>query len=266
MPIPLPTNIFVEARKKVYENLTNSSASHNAASLKPSKGSNWDHIVWSSIDSAQEFIYTLLEVYHAPSATLLSSSAFNQGGSMVFDKDDEITMRFVTAAANLRMYVFGIPTESFYQLKGIAGNIIPAIATTNAIISGVQVLSAIKYITSEKNIEKLEDLKMICPDTYCVRYPSASGRYLQPVLPDNPNPGCYVCARNEQTIEIDTKVTTLQEFLNTVIKGHYGFNEPTVSLGSNTLYEEGEGADEDLQENLTKLLAECPGKFSYAIN
>jgi hypothetical protein len=29
-------------------------------------------------------------------------------GSLVFDKDDDMTLKFVTAAANLRMFGFGI--------------------------------------------------------------------------------------------------------------------------------------------------------------
>jgi hypothetical protein len=37
-----------------------------------------------------------------------------------------------------------------------------------------------------------------------------------------------------------------------------GFNEPTVLLGSSFLYEEGDGADEDLRENLPLALAQCP--------
>ena len=65
---------------------------------------------------------------------------------LIFDKDDALAMAFVTAAANLRAYVFQIPMESLYNCKGIAGNIIPAIATTNAIVAGLQVLEAFKSI------------------------------------------------------------------------------------------------------------------------
>ena len=48
-------------------------------------------------------------------------------------------MLFVTAAANLRAATFSIPTGSYYDTKGIAGNIIPAISSTNAIVAGLQV-------------------------------------------------------------------------------------------------------------------------------
>ena len=120
-------------------------------------------------------------------------------------------------------------------------------------------LSAVKYITSQSPIEKLDDLKRICPDTFCVRYPAGKGLYLQPSLPDEPNQKCYVCARKEQTIEIDTKTTTMQQLLDVVIKDHYSFNEPSISLVSSVLYEEGDDADEDLWENLPKFLVDCPG-------
>ena len=43
--------------------------------------------------------------------------------------------------ANLRMNCFGIDIQSFNEVKNVAGNIIPAIASTNSIVSGLEVLS-----------------------------------------------------------------------------------------------------------------------------
>ncbi|KAI0685827.1 repeat in ubiquitin-activating protein-domain-containing protein [Cytidiella melzeri] len=60
-----------------------------------------------------------------------------------FDKDDDDTLDFVTAAANLRSAAYGIPGKSRWEVKEMAGNIIPAIATTNAIIAGLIVLQAL---------------------------------------------------------------------------------------------------------------------------
>merc|ERR1712113_253695 len=72
-----------------------------------------------------------------------AASVLSSGEKLLpeFDKDDNLAMRLVTFASNLRSYVFGIePIQSYYSANGIAGNIIPAIATTNAIVAGLQIL------------------------------------------------------------------------------------------------------------------------------
>lgn len=69
-------------------------------------------------------------------------------GKLVFDKDDQLAVEFVTAAANLRAHSFGIPSQSLFEAKGMAGNIIHAIATTNAIIAGLIVLEALKLLSN----------------------------------------------------------------------------------------------------------------------
>jgi hypothetical protein len=58
-------------------------------------------------------------------------------------------VEFVTAAANLRAHSFGIPMQSLFEAKGMAGNIIHAIATTNAIIAGLIVLEALKILSNK---------------------------------------------------------------------------------------------------------------------
>lgn len=65
---------------------------------------------------------------------------------ITFDKDDNDTLDFVTASANLRSIVFGIETKSKFDIKQMAGNIIPAIATTNAIVAGLCVLQSFKVL------------------------------------------------------------------------------------------------------------------------
>ncbi|KAM5541730.1 hypothetical protein V8D89_004459 [Ganoderma adspersum] len=66
--------------------------------------------------------------------------------TIAFDKDDDDTLDFVTAAANLRSAAYGIPGKSRWEVKEMAGNIIPAIATTNAIIAGLIVLQALHLL------------------------------------------------------------------------------------------------------------------------
>lgn len=53
-----------------------------------------------------------------------------------------LAVDFVTAASNLRAANFGIAEgqQTWFATKGMAGNIIHAIATTNAIVSGLIVI------------------------------------------------------------------------------------------------------------------------------
>ncbi|KAG0419946.1 Ubiquitin-like modifier-activating enzyme 1, partial [Dictyocoela roeselum] len=65
-----------------------------------------------------------------------------------FEKDNDLNyhVSFVYAAANLRADNYGIQNADRLKIKGIAGRIIPAIATTTAVISGLNVIEMIKYI------------------------------------------------------------------------------------------------------------------------
>ncbi|MCH95050.1 SUMO-activating enzyme subunit 2-like, partial [Trifolium medium] len=70
-------------------------------------------------------------------------------GNLCFDKDDQLAVEFVTAAANIRAASFGIPLHSLFEAKGIAGNIVHAVATTNAVIAGLIVIEAIKVLKND---------------------------------------------------------------------------------------------------------------------
>lgn len=70
-------------------------------------------------------------------------------GNLSFDKDDQLAVEFVTAAANIRAASFGIPLQNLFEAKGIAGNIVHAVATTNAVIAGLIVIEAIKVLKND---------------------------------------------------------------------------------------------------------------------
>lgn len=63
---------------------------------------------------------------------------------LIWDKDDDDLMDFVVACSNIRSNLFRIPFESYFVVKGMAGNIIPAIATSNAIIAGQIVIHVLR--------------------------------------------------------------------------------------------------------------------------
>lgn len=69
--------------------------------------------------------------------------------AIAFDKDDLDTLDFVTSSANIRSTIFGIERKSRFDIKQMAGNIIPAIATTNAIVAGLSVLESFKVLRGD---------------------------------------------------------------------------------------------------------------------
>lgn len=44
------------------------------------------------------------------------------------------------------MHCFSIQQQSFNEVKNMAGNIVPAIASTNSIVSGIEVIEMLKYL------------------------------------------------------------------------------------------------------------------------
>jgi ubiquitin-like 1-activating enzyme E1 B len=193
---------------------------------------------------------------------VLDAAAMIKSGEKLlaeFDKDDKLAMRVVTFASNLRSYVFGIePIQSYYSAKGIAGNIIPAIATTNAIVAGLQILSAFSIL--KKQVEgKSGELKDVCRYTYCLRNTSRKGYYLQPTSLPDPNPKCFVCKNATINLNVNTDTWTLQMLIKRVIKKALGFMEPSLVLGSSIIYEEGEDIEpEEYAMNLSKKLTDLP--------
>lgn len=72
-----------------------------------------------------------------------------------FDKDIDEHMLFVTACSNLRALNYSIPTEDTHRSRAIAGRIIPAIATTTALVTGLICLEMYKIIgTPRKELGK----------------------------------------------------------------------------------------------------------------
>eukprot|EP00041_Stephanoeca_diplocostata_P001750 m.21241 g.21241 ORF g.21241 m.21241 type:complete len:671 (+) comp12360_c0_seq2:148-2160(+) len=139
-----------------------------------------------------------------------------------WDKDDEDAMNFVTATSNLRAHVFGIPRKSHFETKSMAGKIIPAIATTNAIVAGLIVIEALKILQSNESQ---------CRNVYLSRIPGGRGRILSATKLNPPNPDCFVCREQlEVYLRVDTSSFTVEELWSKVLMKHLGMKEPEVSV------------------------------------
>lgn len=159
------------------------------------------------------------------------------GAELVWDKDDPPAMDFVTSAANLRMYIFSMNMKSRFDIKSMAGNIIPAIATTNAVISGLIVLEGLKILS--RNLDQ-------CRTVFLNKQPNPRKKLLVPCVLDPPNPNCYVCAsRPEVTVKLNVHKVTVQTLQDKIIKEKFGMVAPDVQIedGKGTILissEEGE--------------------------
>lgn len=184
-------------------------------------------------------IWTVKECveYFSRSIRLLQKELTSKDDYLIWDKDSDASLDFVVSASNIRAHIFDITKKSRFDVKSMAGNIIPAIATTNAAIAGLIVLEALKAI--ENKIKK-------CCTVYLNKKPSVRKKLLQPSPLVAPNPKCYVCAsKPEAKVMLDCDRMTVKSFEEKVLKQTFGVIAPDVEIdnGKGTILissEEGE--------------------------
>ncbi|KAJ5083436.1 hypothetical protein N7456_012863 [Penicillium angulare] len=155
-----------------------------------------------------------------------------------FDKDDEDTLDFVTATAILRSAIFDIEPKSKFDTKQMAGNIIPAIATTNAMTAGLCVLQAFKVLQGALSNAMV--------------FLEKSGARAINTEPLNPPKGdCTVCSAATGYVVVDTKRATLNNIVEDVLQSELGYGEEISILKDSALM-----YDPDFEENLSKKLPE----------
>ncbi len=164
-------------------------------------------------------------------------------------------MDFVAAAANIRAHVFHIKGASHFECKAMAGNIIPAIGTTNAIVAGMIALQAFNVLTLPRSGDgALESLS-----TAFVTHGMQRGALFACERLQAPNAACPVCRVDRATARVnDVGATTLSALIEAVA-GEYACQlggcpasdlcAVTVSEGSRILYD-----PDALEANLERTL------------
>lgn len=177
---------------------------------------------------------------------------------ITFDKDDNDTLDFVAASANLRSIVFGIETKSRFDIKQMAGNIIPAIATTNAIVAGLCVLQSFKVLKGDYSSAKEASNNLVdylgrseTNMTQVFLSPFAPQRLLSSDKSRLPNPDCPVCSVAQALLLVDMSRATLGDLVKDFLHLELGYGEEiVVNHGPNLLY------DIEETDNLTKKLGD----------
>ena len=147
-----------------------------------------------------------------------------------FEKDDDTNFHidFIAAAANLRAENYKIQTADRHKIKFIAGKIIPAIATTTALVTGLVILELYKIIDGKDDIEQYKNgfVNLALP-FFGFSEPIASPK------------GKYQGINGEETIDklwdrFETEDVTLQQFLDD-FKAK-GLSITMISSGVSLLY------------------------------
>ena len=212
-----------------------------------------DQKTWSLLENIAVFCYSL---------STLSRRVEAGENAIEFDKDDKDSLDFVAAAANLRAHVFDMPLHSEWEIKQMAGNIIPAIATSNALTASLCVFEAFKILRSQqpaasvnnsaasRNAVSSKDDSLLGGSKMVFLQSKSTERLMTSEPLGAPKPDCPVCSPVYAKLLLPNgKAPTLQDLVD-LLKERIGYEEFSITTDAGILY------DPDLDDNLSKPLSE----------
>lgn len=175
--------------------------------------------------------------------SLAARAAADPSTPLSFDKDDPDALDFVTASSNLRSLVYSIPLKTRFEVKEMAGNIIPAIASTNAIIAGLLVL------------QSLQVLRRTWSQSRFINLTKQRSHVLSSWEPPKPRFDCGTCLDHYVALKVDSEKVTLGDVIEKVGKssreeGGLGIEYELVVYEGNRLL-----SDPDFDDNNEKTLS-----------
>eukprot|EP01129_Flabellula_baltica_P006184 TRINITY_DN2289_c0_g1_i3.p1 TRINITY_DN2289_c0_g1~~TRINITY_DN2289_c0_g1_i3.p1 ORF type:complete len:1109 (-),score=332.58 TRINITY_DN2289_c0_g1_i3:35-3334(-) len=161
-----------------------------------------------------------------------------------FEKDDDSNYHidFITACSNMRAANYHIPAASRHKCKMIAGKIMPAVATTTAMITGLVCLELYKLLLG------LKKEQFLCAN---VNLGNATMRLFEPASPKGREPEYDVIMMSEvvpvpdaftcwDRVDVDKGDLTVQELLDVFPEVHHGCTLDTLFFQDVQTNEDGE--------------------------
>ncbi|CDK24252.1 unnamed protein product [Kuraishia capsulata CBS 1993] len=191
--------------------------------------------VSSDVLANDQGVWTLIEsLYVLVDSTKRLTKRWASERNIPFDKDDKDTLDFVVAASNLRSYCFHIEALSRFKLKQIAGNIIPAVATTNAIMAGLSCLQSINLLTANP----FTQLRMAFDSNY-------PDRFVVPSSLSKPSPACGACSLRRGVLKLHP-TSTLGQVHDAIVEKYKFPDDISIIAKSRLIY------DDDFDDNLVR--------------
>lgn len=164
------------------------------------------------------------------------------------DKDDPEHVTWLYKKALARAQEFNIPGVTYSLTQGTIKNIIPAIASTNAIIAAACCNEAFKLATSAAPCLGFENNYMM--------YSGNDSIYTY-TFKHEQKPDCPVCGKQSRPLEVDPN-TTLQALLDSLaVRPEAQLKKPSVRAEGKTLYMQfPPSLEERTRPNLAKSLVE----------
>lgn len=165
------------------------------------------------------------------------------------DKDSPEHMQWVFHAAKERAEQFGISGVTYSLTLGVVKNIIPAVASTNAIVSAICVNEALKAMTYCSQLMNNYHMHM-----------GATGSYSH-TFEYEKKADCVVCSSQNKSIEVDGETMTLQLLIDELCGDKYRLLKPSISSSNANLFMQGPPAlraatSVNLEKKLKDLVAD----------
>lgn len=164
-----------------------------------------------------------------------------------FEKDDDTNwhVKWITSASNCRAELYNIESVSEFETKGIAGKIIPAVATTTSTIVGLISIELMKFVMKQNKVEDYKSYFVNLSDNTFIGAEPMNARIIKI--------GEKEFNQWDKLSFKATELNTIDDFI-TYFNKKLDINIETICYDSSIIYSDMLGGDKN--ENLIKSIRE----------